>query len=57
MSSSGNSLAASSNTALAFSMPPPFARRSDKALSTRGLYGDVIEKIDWSVAQVLDTAT
>jgi len=42
---------------LAHSMPhvPLFASASFKDRSLRGLYGDVIEEIDWSVGQVLDT--
>ena len=42
---------------LAHSMPhvPLFASSGFKGRSLRGLYGDVIEEIDWSVGQVLDT--
>jgi len=42
---------------LAHSMPhvPLFASGAFKGRSLRGLYGDVIEEIDWSVGQVLDT--
>ena len=42
---------------LAHSMPhvPLFASGDFKGKSLRGLYGDVIEEIDWSVGQVLDT--
>jgi arylsulfatase A len=41
---------------LAHSMPHVPLFRSDdfKDMSRRGLYGDVIEEIDWSVGQVLD---
>lgn len=41
---------------LAHSMPhvPLFASKSFQGTSKRGLYGDVIEEIDWSVGQVLD---
>lgn len=40
---------------LAHSMPhiPLFASEDFKGKSARGLYGDVIEEIDWSVGQVL----
>ena len=34
---------------------PLFASEKFKGTSARGLYGDVIEEIDWSVGQVLDT--
>ncbi len=42
---------------LAHSMPhvPLFASKDFLGTSRRGLYGDVIEEIDWSVGQVLDT--
>jgi len=42
---------------LAHSMPhvPLFASSSFLGASRRGLYGDVIEEIDWSVGQVLST--
>ena len=42
---------------LAHSMPHVPLFRSDdfKGKSTRGLYGDVIEEIDWSVGQVIKT--
>ena len=42
---------------LAHSMPhvPLFASAGFKGRSLRGLFGDVIEEIDWSVGQVLDT--
>lgn len=42
---------------LAHSMPhvPLFRSPSFEGRSARGLYGDVIEEIDWSVGQVLDT--
>jgi len=42
---------------LAHSMPhvPLFRAPEFEGKSTRGLYGDVIEEIDWSVGQVLDT--
>ncbi len=42
---------------LPHSMPhiPLFASDSFRGKSARGLYGDVIEEIDWSVGQVLDT--
>jgi arylsulfatase A len=42
---------------LAHSMPhiPLFASEQFRGKSIRGLYGDVIEEIDWSVGQVLDT--
>jgi len=42
---------------LAHSMPhvPLFASAGFQGQSLRGLYGDVIEEIDWSVGQVLDT--
>ncbi len=42
---------------LAHSMPhiPLFAEEKFRGKSIRGLYGDVIEEIDWSVGQVLDT--
>jgi len=34
---------------------PLFASKNFKGKSERGLYGDVIEEIDWSVGQILDT--
>jgi len=34
---------------------PLFASEKFKGTSARGLYGDVIEEIDWSVGQILDT--
>ncbi len=42
---------------LAHSMPhvPLFASEDFKDTSLRGIYGDVITEIDWSVGQVLDT--
>ena len=42
---------------LAHSMPhiPLFVSEPFRGRSTRGLYGDVIEEIDWSVGQVMDT--
>ncbi|MCZ6673097.1 MAG: sulfatase [Verrucomicrobia bacterium] len=42
---------------LAHSMPhiPLFASEKFRGKSIRGLFGDVIEEIDWSVGQVLDT--
>ena len=42
---------------LAHNMPhvPCFASKDFQDNSLRGLYGDVIEEIDWSVGQVLDT--
>lgn len=42
---------------LAHSMPhvPLFASDQFRGSSDRGLYGDVIEEIDWSVGQVLNT--
>lgn len=42
---------------LAHSMPhvPLFASDDFLGLSSRGLYGDVIEELDWSVGQVLET--
>ena len=42
---------------LAHSMPhvPLFASKDFKGRSLRGLFGDVIEEIDWSVGQILDT--
>lgn len=42
---------------LAHSLPhiPLFTHESFRGRSSRGLYGDVIEEIDWSVGQVLDT--
>ena len=42
---------------LAHSMPhvPLFRSKSFADVSQRGLYGDVIEEIDWSVGQVLET--
>lgn len=41
---------------LAHSMPhvPLFASEQFRGRSRRGLYGDVIEELDWSVGQVLD---
>ena len=32
---------------------PLFASKDFKGKSERGLYGDVIEEIDWSVGQIL----
>ena len=42
---------------LAHSLPhvPLFTSKEFNDVSLRGLYGDVIEEIDWSVGQVLDT--
>jgi len=42
---------------LAHSLPhvPLFASRDFRGKSERGLYGDVIEEIDWSVGQILNT--
>lgn len=42
---------------LAHSLPhiPLFASSKFRGTSPRGLYGDVIEEIDWSVGQVLET--
>ena len=42
---------------LAHSMPhvPLFASKDFKGKSERGLYGDVIEEIDWSVGQILNS--
>ena len=42
---------------LAHSMPhvPLFASTAFDGTSSRGLYGDVIEEIDWSVGEVLET--
>ena len=42
---------------LAHSMPhvPLFASEDFKGKSERGLYGDVIEEIDWSVGEILNT--
>ena len=42
---------------LAHNMPhvPLFASKNFQGHSKRGLYGDVIEEIDWSVGQILDT--
>ncbi len=42
---------------LAHSLPhvPLFAGKEFKGKSERGLYGDVIEEIDWSVGQILET--
>ena len=42
---------------LAHSMPhvPLFASKDFKGKSERGLYGDVIEEIDWSVGEILKT--
>lgn len=34
---------------------PLFASKAFKEKSARGLYGDVVEELDWSVGQVLDT--
>jgi arylsulfatase A len=34
---------------------PLFASKDFKKRSSRGLYGDVVEELDWSVGQVLDT--
>lgn len=42
---------------MAHSMPhiPLFANKNFAGKSDRGLYGDVIEEIDWSVGQILET--
>jgi arylsulfatase A-like enzyme len=42
---------------LAHSLPhiPLFAHKDFVGKSTQGLYGDVIEEIDWSVGQILET--
>ena len=42
---------------LAYSLPhvPLFASEEFQDKSLRGLYGDVVEEIDWSVGQVVDT--
>jgi arylsulfatase A len=42
---------------LAHTMPhvPLFASREFAGRSPRGVYGDVVEEIDWSVGQVMDT--
>ncbi|CAN5637644.1 sulfatase [soil metagenome] len=42
---------------LAHTMPhvPLFRSEAFEEISRRGLYGDVIEEIDWSVGQILDT--
>lgn len=42
---------------LAHSMPhvPLFASEDFKDTSLRGIYGDVVSEVDWSVGQVLDT--
>ncbi|MDQ3331887.1 MAG: sulfatase [Planctomycetota bacterium] len=42
---------------LAHTMPhvPLFRSREFENVSRRGLYGDVVEEVDWSVGQVLDT--
>ncbi|EDY82983.1 sulfatase, putative [Verrucomicrobiia bacterium DG1235] len=42
---------------LAHSMPhvPIYASENFVGTSKRGLYGDVIQELDWSVAQILDT--
>lgn len=42
---------------LAHSLPhvPLFTSKEFEGISRRGLYGDVIEEIDWSVGQVLNT--
>ncbi|MFD1770376.1 sulfatase family protein [Sphingobacterium suaedae] len=42
---------------LAHSMPhvPLFANEKFKGKSARGIYGDVIEEIDWSVGQIIET--
>lgn len=42
---------------LAHSMPhvPLFASKEFLGKSKRGLYGDVVEELDWSVGQILDT--
>ena len=44
---------------LAHNLPhvPLFVSQEFTDVSRRGLYGDVIEEIDWSVGQVLDTLT
>ena len=34
---------------------PLFASKAFKGTSSRGLYGDVVEELDWSAGQVLDT--
>jgi len=34
---------------------PLFASKAFKGKSLRGLYGDVVEELDWSVGQILDT--
>src|SRR5262249_26403441 len=34
---------------------PLFASKKFSGTSSRGLYGDVVEELDWSVGQVLDT--
>jgi len=34
---------------------PLFASGKFSGVSTRGLYGDVVEELDWSVGQILDT--
>ena len=41
---------------LSHTMPhiPLFASDDFRGVSTRGLYGDVIEELDWSVGQILD---
>lgn len=41
---------------LAYSLPhvPLFASAAFKGKSARGLYGDVVEEIDWSVGQILE---
>ncbi len=42
---------------LAHSLPhvPLFASEAFKGTSERGLYGDVVEEIDWSVGQIIET--
>ncbi len=44
---------------LAHNLPhvPLFASQDFSETSLRGLYGDVVQEIDWSVGQVLDTLT
>ncbi|MBN1125725.1 MAG: sulfatase [Sedimentisphaerales bacterium] len=42
---------------LAHNMPhiPLFSNKEFEGSSLRGLYGDVVEEVDWSVGQILDT--
>lgn len=42
---------------LAYNLPhvPLFASESFKGVSSRGLYGDVVEEIDWSAGQIVET--